>query len=270
MLHATSHATTHPRSTLFGIRHHHGEPAASRRRQPRSGAPPAHLDDMSNHTIAAPHHHLGRASRQRQRGSPPGRGRRPADPGSPHRRSRGRGRRHPRLGRFTSDRNEGRAARSVGLSVLGAPAASTQRDEHPGSRGGSEAFACPTGLPGATGAPPQAVWRGLVALPGREGAARHNVSAWPRPRQRARPRPVRGSPPMLRWRARSGSACLTHPEISRQSLHVRPPWPAGGAVSPVPPPVESSGPMNLDVPRRAPHCAGTCGRDVAGGSDRIA
>lgn len=54
MLHATTHATTHPKSKVRGIRHHHGEPAASRRRQIRSVAPPAHLDDMSNHTIATP------------------------------------------------------------------------------------------------------------------------------------------------------------------------------------------------------------------------
>jgi hypothetical protein len=54
MLHATTPATTHPRTMVRSIRHRHREPAASRRRQMRSVAPPAHLSDMSNHTIAAP------------------------------------------------------------------------------------------------------------------------------------------------------------------------------------------------------------------------
>ena len=52
--HAMSHATTHPKSKVRSIHHRHGEPAASRGRQPRSVAPPAHLNDMSNHTIATP------------------------------------------------------------------------------------------------------------------------------------------------------------------------------------------------------------------------
>jgi excisionase family DNA binding protein len=54
MLHATSHATSHPRSKVRGIRHPHGGPAASGHRQIRSVAPHAHLNDMSNHTIATP------------------------------------------------------------------------------------------------------------------------------------------------------------------------------------------------------------------------
>jgi hypothetical protein len=91
-LHATSHATTHPRTEVRRIRHRHGEPRASRRRPTRSAAPPAHLTDMSNHTIATP----GPSSAAATRGPQPGRGRRPADPGPADRRPCDRGRHHPR------------------------------------------------------------------------------------------------------------------------------------------------------------------------------
>src|SRR3954451_11682871 len=53
-LHATFHETFHPKWPVHGIGHRRGEPAASRRGQIRSAAPPAHLIRMSNHTIAAP------------------------------------------------------------------------------------------------------------------------------------------------------------------------------------------------------------------------
>lgn len=53
-LHATFHATNHPRSGVRGIRHPRGEPSASGCGQLRSAAPAAHLTDMSNHTIATP------------------------------------------------------------------------------------------------------------------------------------------------------------------------------------------------------------------------
>src|SRR6478735_794680 len=53
-LHATSHATTHPRTEVRSIRRRLGEPVTSRHRQSRSVAPSAHLSDMTNHTIATP------------------------------------------------------------------------------------------------------------------------------------------------------------------------------------------------------------------------
>src|SRR3954452_11363062 len=53
-LHATSHATNHPRTEVHGIRHRRSELSASRHRQTRSVGRLTHLGDMSNHTIATP------------------------------------------------------------------------------------------------------------------------------------------------------------------------------------------------------------------------
>ena len=53
-LHATFDATFHPRTEVRSIRQHLEEPATSRHRQSRSAAASAHLNDMSNHTIATP------------------------------------------------------------------------------------------------------------------------------------------------------------------------------------------------------------------------
>ena len=53
-LHATFHATFHPKCRVPSIRHHRGEPAASRCGQTPSAEVSAHLIGMSNHAIAAP------------------------------------------------------------------------------------------------------------------------------------------------------------------------------------------------------------------------
>jgi excisionase family DNA binding protein len=53
-LHATIHATIHPKSGVIRIDAHRGVRQASGGIQPPSPAPVAHLLCMSNHTIAAP------------------------------------------------------------------------------------------------------------------------------------------------------------------------------------------------------------------------
>jgi excisionase family DNA binding protein len=53
-LHATFHASNHPKLKVRRIGHRRDEPPASRCRQGGSAAPPAHLSGMSNHTIATP------------------------------------------------------------------------------------------------------------------------------------------------------------------------------------------------------------------------
>lgn len=53
-LHATFHATFHPKWQVPSIRHHRGDPAASRRGQTPAAEVSAHLINMSNHTITGP------------------------------------------------------------------------------------------------------------------------------------------------------------------------------------------------------------------------